>query len=515
MLSFDRLRSLVICAVLAAAGYDATRLVASGIQALATVPAGGTSLRTMTPNAVLYGNGTSPVGLAVSPNDNTMALCGSNPPAFGTTCAGGNPSVGNIGACQSSNGGGGFLGDDAQCFQNLTSTTPPTPMVSNVGTPGAATYTYCVTTLPTAPNAIGESVCSPGASTATSQDPPNGTNFNVIATTCGPLPPGSILKVYLSAAGAMGTKGQLGVVVCGSSFNDQSGAGAPPGPPIFTDFSLGESLSGSLRVQGQVAIGGSYIADNTILLVNTNNAIPTENGTPTGENLLLNTIPGAAWNAIYGLFSFTQISDSGSAFPGNAEVGIANNVNYFARGGTSALYGDYEATQFAPGDATTSGGAFGSYRIFITDGPITSNVGYWAGVTQGMGSSTVTNYGTYISAPVISGGGTIATNTAFFNENQCEAGVTTCYAWHSLGGENNLATGSATTVGVKILADVAQTANIQEWDDSTEMPISFVDAAGSLTLGPLSGGGSIPVCVNNNGKLVQAVSLIAGLTTCP
>jgi hypothetical protein len=67
---------------------DQRHVIASGIQALATVAAGGTGLTTLTPNAVMIGNGTAPVLLAASPNDNTQALCGANPPAFGTTCKG-------------------------------------------------------------------------------------------------------------------------------------------------------------------------------------------------------------------------------------------------------------------------------------------------------------------------------------------------------------------------------------------------------------------------------------------
>lgn len=88
----DRLRSLLIYAGLLIAGYDAARLsitaLASGIQALATVPAGGTGLTTLTLNSLLAGNGTSPVQLIGNPADNTKALCGSNPPAFGSTCTG-------------------------------------------------------------------------------------------------------------------------------------------------------------------------------------------------------------------------------------------------------------------------------------------------------------------------------------------------------------------------------------------------------------------------------------------
>lgn len=79
---------------LAWCGRDGARTaMASGIQALATVPAGGTSRSSLTSGAVLYGLGTSPVGLATSPSDNTQALCGSNPPAFSATCAGSSAAV--------------------------------------------------------------------------------------------------------------------------------------------------------------------------------------------------------------------------------------------------------------------------------------------------------------------------------------------------------------------------------------------------------------------------------------
>lgn len=63
-------------------------LVGSGIQALSTVPIGGTGRTTLTSGAILYGLGTAPVGLAATPIDPTQALCGTNPPAFALTCAG-------------------------------------------------------------------------------------------------------------------------------------------------------------------------------------------------------------------------------------------------------------------------------------------------------------------------------------------------------------------------------------------------------------------------------------------
>lgn len=44
--------------------WDERHVIASGIQALATVPAGGTGLTTLTAHGVLIGNGTSPVNLA-------------------------------------------------------------------------------------------------------------------------------------------------------------------------------------------------------------------------------------------------------------------------------------------------------------------------------------------------------------------------------------------------------------------------------------------------------------------
>lgn len=64
------------------------RVFASSIQSFAQVPAGGTGDRALTAGAVLIGSGVFPVQFAVTPNDATKALCGSNPPAFAATCAG-------------------------------------------------------------------------------------------------------------------------------------------------------------------------------------------------------------------------------------------------------------------------------------------------------------------------------------------------------------------------------------------------------------------------------------------
>ena len=107
-------RTALLYCGLVIAGYDTARLsitaLASGIQALATVPAGGTGLTALTLNSLLAGNGTSPVQLIGNPNDNTQALCGSNPPAFGTTCKG--------------SGGGGTPGSTYFTYVNATGVGP-------------------------------------------------------------------------------------------------------------------------------------------------------------------------------------------------------------------------------------------------------------------------------------------------------------------------------------------------------------------------------------------------------
>jgi hypothetical protein len=103
MLNFDRRRAwfrFASVALLLAGGFELARVGArpamAAIQALAVVAAGGTGRSALTSGAVLYGLGTAPVGLAVSPGDNTKALCGSNPPAFGSTCGGGVVNGGGI-----------------------------------------------------------------------------------------------------------------------------------------------------------------------------------------------------------------------------------------------------------------------------------------------------------------------------------------------------------------------------------------------------------------------------------
>jgi len=80
---------LIFAAILAWCGRDGVRsALASGIQALASVGAGGTGLTSVTSGGLLVGQGTSPLSVVASPADNTQALCGSNPPAWGTTCKG-------------------------------------------------------------------------------------------------------------------------------------------------------------------------------------------------------------------------------------------------------------------------------------------------------------------------------------------------------------------------------------------------------------------------------------------
>lgn len=88
-------------------------LSASHIQGLLSVLAGGTGQSGLTSGDILYGLGSSPVGLVPNPNDNTQALCGSNPPAFGTSCKGG----GGGGAAVSS---GPFSSLPATCAHTST-----------------------------------------------------------------------------------------------------------------------------------------------------------------------------------------------------------------------------------------------------------------------------------------------------------------------------------------------------------------------------------------------------------
>lgn len=75
-------------AALVFTAYDNRAVLASNIQALTQVLIGGTGRSTLASGSVLYGLGTSPVGLAANPSDATQALCGTNPPAFALTCAG-------------------------------------------------------------------------------------------------------------------------------------------------------------------------------------------------------------------------------------------------------------------------------------------------------------------------------------------------------------------------------------------------------------------------------------------
>lgn len=94
MRNFDRMRSVLVAGALILAGWElaswGTRVLASGIQSLALVPAGGTSRTSLTAGAVLLGNGVSAVQFATTPSNASQALCGTNPPAFSSTCAGAN-----------------------------------------------------------------------------------------------------------------------------------------------------------------------------------------------------------------------------------------------------------------------------------------------------------------------------------------------------------------------------------------------------------------------------------------
>lgn len=94
------------------------QVLASSIQVLAVVAAGGTGRQSLTSGAVLYGLGTSPVGLATTPSDATQALCGTNPPAFSATCAGSSAAIDNNGVKNAI-----FISDTSMSANTITGTT--------------------------------------------------------------------------------------------------------------------------------------------------------------------------------------------------------------------------------------------------------------------------------------------------------------------------------------------------------------------------------------------------------
>lgn len=122
----------------------------------------------------------------------------------------------------------------------LALATPAAPVITNAGTPGAATWSYKITAV----NAAGETFESPTGSTTTGNTTLDVTNYNVI--TWAAVPGAASYNVYRTVSG--GTPSSLGLIgnVVGLSLND-TGLAASTAFPGSTDV-LGHPPLVVLRV---------------------------------------------------------------------------------------------------------------------------------------------------------------------------------------------------------------------------------------------------------------------------
>jgi hypothetical protein len=147
------------------------------------------------------------------------------------------------------------FGADTAKFDYITNAvgTPPDPTITQAGTPGMTSYTYETE----AKNAIGLGVVSNTVTTTTGNAALSGTNYNIVHTTCGSMPAGTVEDVWRTAGGA--TQGLIGTVVCGSAFNDTGIASLTQSntisPGFGTDPTNGLLINKNLNINGYMQVG--------------------------------------------------------------------------------------------------------------------------------------------------------------------------------------------------------------------------------------------------------------------
>ena len=347
-----------IASVCAALSIPLGHVVASGIQALATVPAGGTGLQTLTSGGVLLGAGTSPVTFATSA-DNTQALCGGNPPAFGVSCKSTAGSGGGITVYSGSAltvtaatyyfpVGGGALPSTTEANVDVEAPSPATlanfyvQMSVAFGTGNSGVFTWrkagSSQSLTCTISGVSATTCS---DVTHSFNVAQGDLIDVQLVTTGTIVvmPNIVMAVQFGTTGSngtvnAGTSGQLGYYAA-------SGTAISGGPPASSIVNAFSGCSGTLALLANGACGTSGTTPGYGPIASLPGSCST-NGLQyiTTDSPYIFVCNGATYDAT--VFGYKVVQPNLSNFTalnaGTTDTTHGGIIAYGARGGSGAFY---------------------------------------------------------------------------------------------------------------------------------------------------------------------------------
>ncbi len=342
---------------------------------------------------------------------------------------------------------------DIECVTTAVSA-PSAPAVGHSGTAGMATWSYTFQVLTN----LGWGPASPPGSTATGNATLTSMNFNTVTPAC---PAGLIAAITRTVSGGTpSSTGPLGdgngvfLSPCNTAFHDTG----------FDGFGLpAPDLPHTQGIYSKFGIvTGPYPDFND----------PSYTG----------VYPGGLTNA----FLYTESpagSGTGGVF-GSMVLMHYRSDSVINTAQPLMIVGVYDAV---PGDGHMYGETI---QLFENGNNLTFSQAFlWNAILQVQdsgGGASVLNSGYEYQAQdaVVGPGGTIHELVGFHSDDLTAADTT------NTGFESEVTPGAG--------------------------KLSFYDSGGAgIASASLSGGGSIPVCVDNTGKLVKAVSLTMGLTVCP
>jgi phosphoribosylanthranilate isomerase len=484
------------------------------------VSSGGTGATTLNTNSILLGNGVSsiqaPVNLTFSSNILTSPRFVSNDSTASTSSSvgavlhSGGISISNVtDAISSTNGGtlttaGGiaiakkaFIGTDLSVGGNITSGTwAGSNLTVSVGGTGATSLTA---------NSI-----LVGNGTSTIQAPVNLTFSSNILTTPR-LTSNDVTTSTSSSVGAVLLSGGLSIsnitdatsISNGGTFTTAGGIAVAKKAFIGTDLSVGGNVNilGNLTLSGTFNLSHSSLTnlladDHTqyVLLAGRAGGQTLTSGTGAGNNYIIRSTTNVTKGSVLLDETTASTSSISGALRLAGGLGISNTTDAtsITNGGTITTAGGASiAKQLFVGTNVTSGSIniTNSTQNILTINCQNSAVNpgrILFSNTGGTGDLIISGDGGDI---FWTGGGGRALQMGAFHEIRLVGGRTSGILPPFLAGSNasfnTIVQNSNDSVGLRIQANITQTANLSQWSSSGGTIYSFVDSVGNFT---------IPIC---------------------